>query len=133
VTFGNAEAGFSLEWDQGERRVNIRGWGFWGPEVATTFASKVLDSFRSLRPVRQLAMDFAALKPQRDEGQEAIGSVLTGAVKLGVKRVIVATSSALTKLQLLRLARESTSAGTIEFVSTLSDSARETDTPNQER
>jgi hypothetical protein len=54
------------------------------------------------------------LKPQREEGEAAFRTVIGALLRLGVARVVV-TTNALTKLQILRIAKEQKARSLIEF------------------
>jgi hypothetical protein len=58
------------------------------------------------------------LKPMRDEGQEGFGSLMAALSVLDVSRATVVTSSPLTRLQLLRIAREKAAKDLVRFVET---------------
>lgn len=66
---GNDEAGFSVALDEASGTVRVRAWGFWGAEVADSFAQTVAEACRSAREAARLVLDARLLKPQRDAGQ----------------------------------------------------------------
>ncbi len=103
---GNEDAGFSVDVDSATNAIRVRAWGFWGADIAAEFRTVVPDACRNRPRGASLAFDMTALKPMRDEGQQAFGSVLAALPRLGITDATVSTSSQLTKLQLLRLAGE---------------------------
>lgn len=105
---GDDQAGFSVALDEPTRTVRISAWGFWGPDLATAFSESVTETCRAARQAARLVLDATKLKPQRDAGQAAFGAVMSALPRLGITEASVKTSNALTKLQLLRIAKEST-------------------------
>jgi hypothetical protein len=87
-------------------QVRVVGWGFWGPDVAQAFDKSVLSGCR-LAGASRLVLDMTDLKPMRDEGQRAFASTLTMLKMVGVTQAVLITSSPLTKLQLLRIVKDS--------------------------
>jgi hypothetical protein len=113
--FGNDEEGFEVNLDEVTGTLRVRAWGFWGQEVASQFVSKVLDACRPPHRVSQVIVDALGLKPQREAGQEAFGTVVASLPALGVSRASVTTDSPLTKLQLLRITKERVQTHSVEF------------------
>src|SRR5688572_9109580 len=103
---GDEQAGFSVDPVPSEG-VRVKGWGFWSVEVASAFAGAVLEACRAQRRGAPLLLDFADLKPMRDEGQQALSRVLRAAPSLGAGTISIVTTNPLTRLQLVRLATES--------------------------
>lgn len=104
--FGDEGAGFSIEFDVLSGAVGVRAWGFWGADVAKAFGPAVLDACRN-RPAGTLVrMDMTALKPMREEGQLAFGSLVAQLPDLGIGQLRIQTESQLMKLQLARIAAE---------------------------
>jgi hypothetical protein len=94
----------------GLRRVFANGLragvGFLGPEIASSLVRSVAaECSFAARPVR-LLVDVTRLLPQRDEGQAAFGDLMTSVTMLGEASVAVVFSNMITKMQLLRLAKE---------------------------
>jgi hypothetical protein len=114
-TFGTDADGFSITFDEPSRLLRVRAYGFWSPEVAATFAASVIEACRPPRRPKELVVDAADLKPQREEGQAALRSVFAALPGLGIGRASVLTGNALTKLQLLRLANAAPTRAMIEF------------------
>lgn len=113
--FGDSEAGFSVEHDPITRTVRVDGWGFWSPEVAVEFGDAVIEACRNTPDARDMVMNMARLKPLRDEGLDAVGRVLSAAVRLGVSLKSVVTGSHITKLQLLRLVKSCQPNSRVDF------------------
>ncbi len=105
-SFGDTEAGFSTEHDASARVVRVRTWGFWRLEVATLFARNVATDCRAAGLPLGLLIDVIQLLPQRDEGQAAFGELMTVARGLGLRGTVVVGSNIITKMQLLRIAKE---------------------------
>lgn len=113
---GNDAAGFTIDFDAASRAVRVRAWGFWDTDVAASFDTVVSSACRGRGAGLQLVMDMTELKPMRDEGQRAVGSLLGRLRSLGIANATVTTASQLTKLQLLRLANERGERDTIRFM-----------------
>jgi hypothetical protein len=111
---GNDEAGFSVVRDP-HGPVRVVGWGFWGPDVAQAFDKAVLGACR-LSGASRLVLDMTELKPMRDEGQRAFASTFTMLKMVGITHTSVLTSSHLTKLQLLRIAKDSGPKEGVQFL-----------------
>jgi hypothetical protein len=111
---GNDEAGFSVTFDAEASTVSVRGWGFWGPDVANAFDSTVQKVCLS-SPGASLVIDMSQLKPMREEGQRAFTRLMSALHGLGIVSTIVMTTSQLTKMQLLRLSAEAGAAGSVKF------------------
>ena len=103
---GDNQAGFSVEFDQSDGTLRVRGWGFWSASVAAQFGNAVTDACHHCPRGMALIMDMTDLKPMRDEGQVSVGIFMKALPRLGISKTTVMTSSHLTKLQLLRLATE---------------------------
>jgi hypothetical protein len=103
---GNDQAGFSVDLDAPAKTVRVVAWGFWSPDVATAFGDAVVEA-GGRATVAHLDFDMTRLKPMREEGQAAWRKVMTALPKLGaITQVSVTTGSQLTKLQLLRIAKD---------------------------
>jgi hypothetical protein len=103
---GDDGAGFSVDVDVAANAIRVRAWGFWTADVAAEFRTIVSDACRNRPRGASLAFDMTELKPMRDEGQKAFGSVLAALPRLGITNATVSTGSQLTKLQLLRISGE---------------------------
>ena len=112
--FGDDEAGFSVLLDDPTRTVRVKAWGFWTPKIAGEFARTVMDTCRSVRNA-SLSMDLTGLKPQREEGQAAFAEVMGALPKLALARTSIRGANALTKLQLLRIAKEHAVRELVQF------------------
>ncbi len=113
-TFGTDEQGFDVSVGDGTPAVHVRAWGFWSVEVAERFSRSVLAALASARP-SLVTIDAANLKPLRDVGQDAFGTVLGALTAYRIQRVVVTGSGALTKLQLRRIAKEHANGALVEF------------------
>lgn len=112
---GDDTAGFSVE-VQPTGGILVTGWGFWRPDVATAFASLVVESCRSQPRGVALTLDMRELKPMREEGQRAFSQVSRALLGLGISRTSIVTTNPLTKLQLVRLVTESGASDKVEWV-----------------
>jgi hypothetical protein len=103
---GDDREGFSVELDPRANVVRVAAWGFWGPAVAAAFSTEVLVVCADARARFALLADCSGLNPQRSEGQEAWGRLMlaTGA---RVARAFAVVPNAVTKLQLVRIAKAS--------------------------
>jgi len=106
ITIGDQSAGFSAGFDPKAGKVHVRGWGFWTRDIADAFDATVSQVCRSSPRGSPVLIDMSDLKPLREEGQQAFGALVRRLRSLGVGRTAIATSSQLTKLQLLRLVTE---------------------------
>jgi hypothetical protein len=114
---GDATAGFSAVFDPDAGAVKVRGWGFWPPGVSSSFATSVSEVCSASPRGASLVVDMTDLKPLREEGQQSFCTLLRLLRGLGVGKTTVATSSHLTKLQLLRLVSEHGLRDAIQFTS----------------
>ncbi len=108
--FGNEESGFSIALDAGGA-LRVQAWGFWEPDLSATFARVSVEACRAQRPAK-LLFDVTRLKPQVEAGQAAIRALLGSVGAIGISRcVAVVGDNVLTKMQLMRLAREGGARG----------------------
>jgi hypothetical protein len=115
-TIDDPAGGFSTRVDMTERVVRVVAWGFWSVEVASAFGPTLHEVCRKNPQIKHVSMDMGELKPMREQGQLGFGEFLGALGTLGVERVTVHTTSHLTKLQLLRIARGRASGSSVEFV-----------------
>jgi hypothetical protein len=115
--FGSDADGFSVTFEDASRSLRVKAWGFWGPEVAASFATTVIDACRSARRATEVVVDATDLKPQRDEGQLALTTFLGALPGLGITQASIVTANPLTKLQLMRIAGSTASKSIIQFTS----------------
>jgi hypothetical protein len=111
---GDTEAGFEVAFDAATRTVRVDAWGFWRIGIAPSFRDTVLDACRGGNNATRLHMEMVRLKPLREEGEEAWLDILTKVPNEGIEAIVVTTNS-LTKLQLLRIARQSASKNIVQF------------------
>ncbi|HEU5073410.1 MAG TPA: hypothetical protein VFU02_04545 [Polyangiaceae bacterium] len=117
---GDPAGGFSVQSDVASAEVQVKAWGFWSVEVASSFQTLVLEACTPLT-FKRLVLDFRALKPMRDEGQQGVSALMAALPKLGIERATLITSSQLTKLQLLRIVRETAAKDRVDFVERAED------------
>lgn len=109
------EEGFEVLFDPEAGAVSVRAWGFWSPELASKFAHTVIDACRANRELTSLRIDARGLRPQREAGEHALGVMMAALPGLGIARATVTTDSPLTRLQLLRIAKEREVKNLFEF------------------
>jgi hypothetical protein len=112
---GNQDDGFEVELNKETHAIRVKAWGFWNAELASKFFPAVVQACQSRVGPLSLFMDARGLKPQREPGQEALGTLLAALPGLGVTGGNVVTDSSLTRLQLLRLAKERTPKSLVQF------------------
>ncbi len=120
---GDENAGFSVD-APFVGNVRVTGWGFWSVEVASAFASAVVNACRSQPRGATLAIDMSGLKPMREQGQEAFALLLRSLEALGISQTSVVTTNPLTKLQLVRIASESAAGARVEWIGDGGNSGR---------
>lgn len=121
---GDDQAGFSVRYDPVDGRTEVTGWGFWNVEVATNFATKVMTALRERPEAKALLLDLGELKPMREEGQKSFANLIRALPSLGITRTHIVTTSQLTKLQLVRIATETGTSATIQWISSTNALAR---------
>jgi hypothetical protein len=115
---GNEEQGFSVDMDAATSTLRVKAWGFWTAETAEALLGSVVSDCPPNR-MSSFVLDAVGLKPQREEGQRAIGSVLAMLSTLGIARAHLITDSSLTKLQLMRITKECGARDQLELKWTL--------------
>jgi hypothetical protein len=115
-TFGTVEEGFELGIGDDAQALHIRMWGFWTLETASRFSGVVIGACASAR-VSTVTIDAAELKPLRDVGQDAFGGMLAALPAYKVQRVLLTAAGPLTRLQLLRIAKERSQGNLVQYVS----------------
>ncbi len=63
-----------------------------------------------------MVLDASLLKPQREEGQHALSTLMLALGKLGITSMQVVTTSPLTRLQLVRIGNESSVREILQFL-----------------
>jgi hypothetical protein len=86
--------------------VRVRAWGFWRLEITTSFSQAIVSECRAASPPVGLLIDATRLLPQRNEGQAAFSELMTASRTLGLTAVAIVVSSSITRMQLLRIAKE---------------------------
>ena len=112
---GTDEAGFGVSFDAPARTMRVEAWGFWSAEVCGVFGRSLIGASRKSVGVRRVELETTRLKPLREEGESAWALVLSALSGVGIEAIIVRTNG-LTKLQLLRIARQSASKDLVQFV-----------------
>jgi hypothetical protein len=106
---GNEEAGFSVWAELSTHTVRVRAWGFWPPPVAGAFAQTVVDMCKPIRPVT-LFIDGTQLPPQREDGQKAFSGLMKSMKGVTLAKATIIVGNAITKMQLLRIAKDNKAA-----------------------
>lgn len=102
---GNAEAGYRFERSSGaSATVVFAGWGIWPDEVAAACAADTMRALTNLGEGWTLLLDFERMQLQRPHNEHVLGNALRTAMQRGVTAIRVATSNAIIKLQVRRLA-----------------------------
>jgi len=99
---GDESEGFTI--DNGGDFVLVTARGFWSAETADKMAESVLTALAGRR--QPLIFELSELRPLRDEGQLAFKALFKRALARGTPRIVVRSASAMTKLQMMRIARE---------------------------
>ncbi len=102
--FGDETEGFTVE--RAAAGIRLKTWGFWGADLATKFVPAVVAALRETPSEGNLEIDVSELRPLRDEGQRAFEQLLKQLTTSGSRDVVIRNSSALTKLQMMRLVRD---------------------------
>jgi hypothetical protein len=113
---GDDEAGFWVAFDPLTRTMRVNAWGFWPLGVASSFGKTVVDAGRQAGTVQRFVFDMTQLKPMREEGQLAWSMLVAELPRLGATETTVATASHLTKMQLLRLAKQYSARLPIQWI-----------------
>jgi hypothetical protein len=120
---GDDLAGFSVDRTAPDR-ILVKAWGFWSVEVSSIFEPTVASACSGRPKGGALHLDMTEVKPMRDEGQQAVMRLLRALPSLGITRAVIAVTNPLTKLQLVRLATESRTAASVDWVTASNDLAR---------
>ena len=102
--YGDGNQWFSV--DAVADTVVVTAGGFWSAEFSAELNPAVMAALRASGRGTRLIFDLANLRTLRDEGQLAFKSLVIHALAGGAPEVVVRASSALTRLQMLRMARE---------------------------
>lgn len=111
---GDDVAGFSVH-AEGDSTLRVVDRGFWTLDVALAFYPNVRAELIAYPRLSKIIFEFSALKPLRDEGQAGFVQTLGAIRALSQPDVSVLTSSPLTKLQLLRIVKESGYSDWVDF------------------
>jgi hypothetical protein len=115
---GDGNDGFRLTEYRNESAVRVDCWGFWPPDVAERFVQETISSCRSATPPFHLLVDASDLKPQSEDGQAALQSMLGYLATAKVASAVVSASNILTRMQLNRIANEAGVSSVIAFTDT---------------
>lgn len=101
--FGNDSEGFVVETEG--RRVFLSARGFWGAELASQLVPALIPELDRHKGQFSLELDLTELRPLRDEGQAAFRTLFSEALARNFSQIYIRSASALTKLQMMRIAR----------------------------
>lgn len=102
--YGNDSEGFVVE--VMAERIRLTAKGFWSAELAEQLVPAVVPELHKLGEQFALELDLADLRPLRDEGQAAFKNLFSEALAKNPASIHIRSASALTKLQMMRIARE---------------------------
>jgi hypothetical protein len=102
--YGDENQWFSVE--TADDAVVVNAGGFWSVELSAELGPAVMMALRARGRRTSLIFELADLRTLRDEAQAAFKSLVIHALAHGAPQVVFRASSALTKLQMLRMARE---------------------------
>lgn len=113
--FGTAGGGFRISVQGGTFR--LEGWGYWPADVASTFTREIEAACRNMVPPVDFSFVASALKPQGDEGQQALRTLMQCLAKANLSSARVAAENILTRMQLVRIASACGAEGRLRFES----------------
>ena len=112
ATYGTEKEGFEITKVGGSSPiVQLRVWGFWRPTTVSSFAQQMPLAPVDLDGPWSLLFDCTAARTQSSESYTALVKIFTKLRTLGMKRIAVATSDSMVKLQVRRLSEESGQEG----------------------
>lgn len=88
-------------------QLEVKCWVFWTAEVAVAFEREALAACRAHSSLSSCAWNASEMKPQAEHGQIAIRKLMIMLSTLDATDCRIIADNALTKMQLVRLARES--------------------------
>jgi hypothetical protein len=86
--------------------LSVTAWGYWPPDVAEAFSREAATFSQKLRPVAAFMLDAAEMKPQGNEGQEALRQMFRAVAAMSVAKVTLVANNVFTRMQIVRLLRE---------------------------
>lgn len=113
---GSEAAGFRLVYPPGGRTLRIEAWGYWSPEVAAAFGRESASACRELSGPVSLVFDAMRLKPQSADGQGALRVMMKSVAGARISGGRVLVDNILTRMQLLRIAKECGLDRLLQFV-----------------
>ena len=112
---GTEAAGYRVSYTPRSGALHLECWGYLTPDLAAAFSKEAEDACRALSRPFEVGLTATELKPQGEEGREALRAVMKCMQLWGVSGVMVSVNNILTKMQLTRLANESGIAGSVRF------------------
>jgi hypothetical protein len=120
---GDEVAGFRVQYTPGESSLHIECWGYWVSDLAAVFGREAVAACQEVSTPMDFVLDATALKPQGEQGQEALRALLSRLASLKLATVRIFTGNILTKIQLTRLARASNVDSRLQFDSLPTDTS----------
>jgi hypothetical protein len=112
--YGTEAGGFRLLNTASEFRVEC--WGYWNAEVCAAFRKHGTLAAWKLTGLGAFVLDAKQLKPQGNDGQEALREFFRALSATPFTKGSVSAENALTRMQLTRLVREGGLDGRMTFV-----------------
>jgi len=112
--YGTEDAGFSIQYEDAQKRLCVTGWGYWQSELPQQFGTVVVQAIRTRPGSTPVRMVMSAMKPMSQESLTSFADILEAA---GAK-VTVETRNALIRLQLLQIVNKTRAKDRVEFIST---------------
>jgi hypothetical protein len=103
---GDERAGYQILSALVSGSLRVQCWGYWCGEVAATFEVDVPEACRETPNLTHFVLDAEELKPQGAQGQVALRSLMSHLGSMKETACTVLSTNALTKMQLVRFARE---------------------------
>lgn len=114
---GTEASGYRVSYIPRGNALHLECWGYLPPDVAAAFAKEAEAACRALMRPFEAGLTATELKPQGEEGREALRAVMKCMCLSGVSSVTVSVTNILTRMQLTRLANESGISNVIRFMS----------------
>jgi hypothetical protein len=114
---GNQESGFAIHVEVTANVIHLEAWGFWDAAIASDFSDSMIVACHGARPGFTLLARCIRLNPQRPEGQQAFSRVMKEASARHLGRALLVVQNSITKLQLIRLLKETSTPNWLFFPS----------------
>ena len=104
---GTDDGGFRILPGLGWHGLVIECWGYWEEDTIAVFLRQSQAALEKAASPLDFTLDAASLKPQSSAGQEAMRKFFRELAGKSLSRVGVRVENVLTRMQLMRLMRES--------------------------